>query len=272
MKKYLLVLFMILPAALAAQLNNDYPLAGPVRIADWSPNLILQRNTNVGGFIQGIQTKFLDGSDNWFFGNLLQDWIVSKGDYQDIKFAIQSNGNVGIGTSSPNTKFHVYASGGGMEYHPGTDNYFEFIDRYNTQASVNTRFYTRNGYFAFHTGGYSERLRITDDGNVGIGTTDPGNYRLNVSGKIRADEIVVNTSGADFVFDPGYNLPELAEVEKYIEENKHLPDVASAYEMQTDGMSVSEMQTKMLQKIEELTLYIIELNKKIEILEAEKNN
>ncbi|HEX2921877.1 MAG TPA: hypothetical protein VHO50_12010 [Bacteroidales bacterium] len=114
----------------------------------------------------------------------------------------------------------------------------------------------------------SVKSNLIVDGSVGIGNNNPGSYKLNVSGKIRADEIVVNTSGADFVFDPDYNLPDLAEVERYIEENKHLPDVAPASEMQADGMNVSEMQTKMLQKIEELTLYVIELKKEIETLKS----
>ncbi|HEX2920403.1 MAG TPA: pyocin knob domain-containing protein [Bacteroidales bacterium] len=115
------------------------------------------------------------------------------------------------------------------------------------------------------------RMVITDVGNIGIGNTAPGNYRLNVSGKIRADEIVVNTEGADFVFQPEYKLSDLSEVEKYINENDHLPDIPSAEEMKTDGMSMSEMQTKLLQKIEELTLYIIEQDKRINDLEMKHN-
>ncbi|HEX2920405.1 MAG TPA: hypothetical protein VHO50_04485 [Bacteroidales bacterium] len=121
-----------------------------------------------------------------------------------------------------------------------------------------------SGYYGleFYTEG-QQRIKIAGNGNVGIGTSNPS-ARLDVNGIIRANEIVVNTSGADFVFDPEYNLPELDEVEKYIEENKHLPDVPPASEMQTDGMSVSEMQTKLLQKIEELILYSIEQNKMIQ--------
>jgi hypothetical protein len=67
-------------------------------------------------------------------------------------------------------------------------------------------------------------------------------------------------------FDPDYNLPDLAEIESFINENNHLPDIASSSEMNKNGMNVSEMQTKLLQKIEELTLYAIEQNKAIEEL------
>ncbi|WP_320052056.1 hypothetical protein [uncultured Acetobacteroides sp.] len=100
-------------------------------------------------------------------------------------------------------------------------------------------------------------------GNILIGKTSQANpaYKLDVAGKVRADEITVNTSGADFVFEKGYNLRPLNEVEVFVKENKHLPDVAPATEMQTNGVSIGEMNAKLLQKVEELTLYVIELNK-----------
>ncbi|HEY4787295.1 MAG TPA: hypothetical protein VIH57_14650 [Bacteroidales bacterium] len=101
------------------------------------------------------------------------------------------------------------------------------------------------------------------NGNIGIGITDPGSYKLNVAGRVRANEIVVNTTGADFVFEPTYKLRPLAEVETYIKANKHLPDVAPATDMQTNGVCMGDMQAKLLQKVEELTLYVIEQNKKI---------
>lgn len=113
-----------------------------------------------------------------------------------------------------------------------------------------------------------ERLRITSSGNVGIGTSNPGVYKLNVIGKIRANEIVVDNEGADFVFGDEYKLQSLEEVENFIKTNKHLPEIPSAKEVQENGLSLGEMQTKLLQKIEELTLYIIELKK--ENLEIKK--
>jgi len=111
-----------------------------------------------------------------------------------------------------------------------------------------------------------QKMIMTANGNLGIGVSDPGNYKLNVWGKIRANEIVVNTTGADFVFERDYKLLSLSELDNYIKENNHLPDLKSASEMQTEGIGVNEMQTKLLQKIEELTLYSIDQNKKVEKL------
>lgn len=108
-----------------------------------------------------------------------------------------------------------------------------------------------------------ERMRITPKGNVGIGTTDPGSYKLAVEGTIGARRVkVTQSTWADFVFEPDYQLPSLSELETYIKTNKHLPDVPSAAEVTKDGLDVGEMNKILLQKIEELTLHLIELEKK----------
>ncbi|WP_428231958.1 hypothetical protein [Flavobacterium sp.] len=104
------------------------------------------------------------------------------------------------------------------------------------------------------------------NGNVGIGTTNPTSM-LTVAGNIASREVKVSVdTGADFVFENNYNLPSLESVDKFIKENKHLPEIASAKEMQKDGINLSEMNIKLLQKIEEMTLYMIEMKKEIELL------
>ncbi len=109
-------------------------------------------------------------------------------------------------------------------------------------------------------------LQVRETGNVLIGKTTQSNlsYRLDVAGPIRADKVTVNMGGADFVFDPSFKLRPLAEVETYVKNNKHLPGVAPAAEMQKDGVEVGEYQTRLLQKVEELTLYMIEMKKESE--------
>ena len=106
-----------------------------------------------------------------------------------------------------------------------------------------------------------EAMRIDHLGHMGIGTTNTTDHKLNVAGTIRADEIIVDTSGADYVFSLDYDLKPLSEVASYISEHKHLPGVQSAEEMKKNGMGMSEMQTKLLAKVEELTLYLIDLKK-----------
>lgn len=112
-------------------------------------------------------------------------------------------------------------------------------------------------------------LTVLKNGNVLVNKATQVNstYKLDINGKIRASEIVVNTTGADFVFEKSYTLMPLDLLEQKIKADKHLPEIASAEEMQTNGVGLSELNTKLLQKTEELTLYIIELNKRIEILE-----
>jgi hypothetical protein len=110
-------------------------------------------------------------------------------------------------------------------------------------------------------------------GNVGIGTDNP-TYKLSVNGNVRSKEVVVETGWADYVFGKNYKLPSLRDVEKFIQLNKHLPNIPSAAEIETNGLHLGDTQKKMMEKIEELTLYLIEANKRIEKLEQlvkEKN-
>jgi hypothetical protein len=128
---------------------------------------------------------------------------------------------------------------------------------------------TRRYYNKLGTGTawyYGNDLTINGNGNVIIGQASQFNpaYILDVFGTERANQIVVNASGADFVFDPAYKLHPLSFVKKYIEQNHHLPEIPSAKQMRTDGLNLGDNQMKLLQKVEELTLYTIAADKKIE--------
>ncbi len=122
----------------------------------------------------------------------------------------------------------------------------------------------------------SSVFKIKDNGATHIGpktvTTGPhSNAMLTVDGKIACKEVIVLiTNWADFVFDKNYKLMPLKEVETYIQANKHLPNVPSANDVETsNGIDVAKTQTVLLQKIEELTLYLIEQNKRLEAIEKE---
>jgi len=117
--------------------------------------------------------------------------------------------------------------------------------------------------------GSKVRLAIHYNGKIGIGTITPKS-ELDVAGTIRAKEIKVEiNAGADHVFKSGYNLKSLTEVESFIMENNHLPEIPSEKQMQQDGLNVNEFQIKLLQKIEELTLYVIELKKESEVQQTQ---
>ena len=108
------------------------------------------------------------------------------------------------------------------------------------------------------------------NGNVGIGTTNPGSYKLAVEGRIGAREVDVKTSSwADFVFAKDYALPTLDEVDAYIQEHHHLPDVPSEAEVLKEGIHLGEMQKVLLQKVEELTLYTIDLQEQLRVQQQE---
>jgi hypothetical protein len=112
---------------------------------------------------------------------------------------------------------------------------------------------------------------ITTDGKVGIGVPSPENS-LDVNGKIRAKDIKVDASNwADLVFAPSFHLKPLSEVERYINLNGHLENIPSAQEAK-EGVDVGEMQAKLLQKIEELTLYLIQKDKQLEDQQKMLNN
>ncbi|MBV6646335.1 MAG: hypothetical protein KI790_12845 [Cyclobacteriaceae bacterium] len=109
------------------------------------------------------------------------------------------------------------------------------------------------------------KMIITSGGNVGIGTTSVQS-KLAVNGQIRATEVKVlaDISVPDYVFEPDYELRTLKETKEYITENKHLPEIPSASEIEANGVDLGDMNMRLLKKIEELTLYIIEQNERLE--------
>jgi hypothetical protein len=129
------------------------------------------------------------------------------------------------------------------------------------QGAVNI--YGENGTGAdYRTPVLNLGLSVAPTGFVGIGTASP-DQKLTVKGIVHAQEVRVDLSvpGPDYVFEKNYKLPTLEEIKSYIDQNKHLPEVPSAAEMEKNGVQLGEMNMLLLKKVEELTLYAIELKK-----------
>jgi len=182
-----------------------------------------------------------------------------------VPFIVTTTGNVGIGTTTPQWKLDVAG-----------------LISSNGQAIINVDATSINLgdvasgdglrdklYFSTRD---TKRVVIDENGNVGIGTTNP-TQKLTVNGTIYGKEVKVDLSvpGPDYVFANNYQLLTLNELKTYIDQHKHLPEVPSAKEMEANGINVGEMNMLLLKKIEELTLYVIELNNKSEKSELENS-
>lgn len=199
------------------------------------------------------------------------------------------NGNFGIGVDYPSQKLEVAGNGlfnGRVISTISGDIGGEIV--INNPSKVSNGAAKSWGIFNM-TGGYGNSLQfwaydnlgcasgglctsrfvLMDNGNVGIGVLNPNN-RLDVNGTIHSKEVKVDMLGwSDFVFKKEYNLPTLEEVEKHIAEKGHLENIPSEEEVLKNGINVGEMNAKLLQKIEELTLYMIEMKKENERVKDE---
>ncbi|WP_299220848.1 hypothetical protein [uncultured Aquimarina sp.] len=178
------------------------------------------------------------------------------------------NGKIGIGTTNPLST--LFISGTNQVEGPSIPKVLAVADPSDITKTISLG-YDKNidagVMVSVDQGtGWKNTLIQPHGGNVGIGTINPGAWKLAVNGKIRAKEIKVETGWSDFVFYDNYKLPTLKEVENHIEENGHLKDIPSAKEVEENGIFLGEMDSKLLQKIEELTLYTIQQQKEIEVL------
>jgi hypothetical protein len=169
-------------------------------------------------------------------------------------FRMQSNGYLGLGTLGPSAKLHIVnqnTDSGGNTLILGPTN----------QSNLRLGYHQNYSWIQSHGG---KPLVINAFGNnVAIGTSTPDpNAKLTVKGTIHVEEVKVdlNVEGPDYVFEPNYPLTSLEDTKAYIEQNKHLPGIPSSDEMQENGVNILEMNMKLLEKVEELTLHLISIN------------
>ncbi len=168
-----------------------------------------------------------------------------------------NDGNVGMGVTNPTWKFQINTTGNKSTF---------LINGDGTSGTSNTRLFQASN-------GVGRSLTFHANGRVGIGTVNPSKT-LSVNGVILAKEILVSSAASnwpDYVFEDEYNLMSLEEVEAFIEMNNHLPNIPSQEEIENDGISLGEMQRLHMEKIEELTLHMIEKDKEISDLKGEND-
>ncbi|KYG81908.1 hypothetical protein EV198_2510 [Roseivirga ehrenbergii] len=177
------------------------------------------------------------------------------------------SGNLGIGTSNPSGKFQSYISSSRYFGHNVNGADLSVLSD-NNSAPVFKVVGTGNADLVNIFDNSSEVFTILDEGNLGIGITSP-TEKLEVNGTIRSKKVKVEaTNWPDYVFAPNYKLRTLNELETYIKANQHLPEVPSAKEVEKNGLDLGKMDATLLQKVEELTLYLIEENKRSQTLEV----
>lgn len=190
-----------------------------------------------------------------------------------VKFAIKNDGSI---SWNDDQSYLSANEGGSIELNASnTAGRKPFIDFHRgfSEQDWNYRIINEeDNQLSFRNSSNNPTICLKND-IVGIGTDNPdGNFRLSVDGKIKAKGIKVQANWSDFVFKPGYNLRTVKEVESFIKENGHLPEIPSEQEVTENGVELGEISSKLLQKIEELTLYIIEQDKRLENLEKENEN
>jgi hypothetical protein len=266
---------------------------GPMRLRGDYSTLYFYRSTNPDDiakiryeepnqkFIIGVNNKDLIFSSKINFGTSMK--ISNTGDltlYGSANF----NGSLSLtGDIQANSiETSSYITAGGASRIKGDFATLYFQRATNTADIAKIRYEESNQKFIIGANNkdivfsskldFGESMRITSQGHIGIGTTNPGSYRLAVEGVIGAREVKVTLdSWSDFVFQEDYLLIELEAVEKFIDKEDRLPDIPSEREIIENGLNLGEMDAKLLQKIEELTLYMIQMNKDVKVLKEENS-
>ena len=263
--------------SLIAQLINNTtfttPNSGWYQLGYWTAN---QRGSvrvvvALRGGAHTPQSVIIDAFKNWNYGLHVDIKGIDNTFIEQIRIA-ESGGNYHIEAYFDrgivnNGNIHLYALEGappgftlntGVLPSGGGTIYFESGDIQGMTQIENDVHLTRDLFV---------------DETVGIGTTTTGPHKLAVEGSIGAREVKVeSTTWSDFVFREDYELMSINEVENYIRENKHLPNIPTESQVKDEGINLGEMDAKLLQKIEELTLYVIELKQEIDQLKAENHD
>jgi hypothetical protein len=214
--------------------------------------------------MQGGQLQFFvpTNSDNLVFGTGRSESFIER-------MRINGGGNVGIGTNNPLNKLQVNTTG----------NSSGIVHQNNVGISVGTYIGFNAGWYgtfsnhplSFFVNNGNPAVTITTSEQLQVGgTATPAGFKMSVDGKLICTELEVKvTPWADYVFDKNYKLKPLEEVESFIEKNHHLPNIPKAKDIENQSLALGNMAKLQMEKIEELTLYVIEINKRLQKIEQE---
>ncbi|WDF59575.1 hypothetical protein PQ462_23040 [Flavobacterium sp. KACC 22758] len=279
-----------LPNFSAYNIRADFKLRTTIGVpgdGSYSTNLTISPWENVGN--SGDKNHQLSFNNGGVFYRNANPLDAQWGGWKQILMT-DENGNIGIGSTYSTSSLTIRKTAGEKDSH------IYFGDGLAVSGQPSSRlcfggFGIQNAGFVWvpnnsldqgklllsfggSDNGANNPVKMTfqSDGNVGIGITNPKN-ELDVNGTIHSKEVKVDMNGwSDFVFKKEYNLPTLTEVEKHITEKGHLENIPSEEEVLKKGINLGDMNAKLLQKIEELTLYLLKQDKSIEDLKIEVNN
>jgi hypothetical protein len=250
MKKALLfsLLFVLVRVTIA---QSYLPLSGGTLNSNAIIGLYQTYNYNwqfIGGYIRADQGQGLLIDSRRWDGTAGHSRLTFGQDFDNIGYT---------------PKFIIRTDYGGG---PNNGNFMATVERFKIDVNGNVSFNNNASFYVSGPATFASSVAATNalfSGNVGIGTSSP-TEKLSVNGNIRSQKVIVTQSGwSDYVFNKEYKLKSLISLEKYIHQNKHLPEVPNTEEIETNGISVGDNQALLLKKIEELTLYLIEMNKKV---------
>ncbi len=272
----------------AVSFGQVIPLTGPIqdintnfsfRLTDTQHSRIMFQSAWMSGIGDYLSLKHGGANtEENTFGLRISDgygFDFGKNNFNTSFFKIKTNGYVGIGTSNPGVELDVR---GRAQFHSlgNSNNFLHFdyatngnkIRSYGTNLFLETRNNTEDIQFRTNNSA-AFLMTIKGTGNVGIGTSNPDS-KLTVKGKIHAEEVKIDLAvpAPDYVFKKDYELLTLEQVQEHIVEKGHLPNIPSAVILETEGVELGIMNMKLLEKIEELTLYTIQQQQEIKELKS----
>jgi len=273
----------IQPATYSSKFSVD--INGKIQSGFFSPSVpdqLAVRN-NIGIFAsvdRNMRFDLTNGAATVFWESPGDNFQIVNADNSTVALQLGEDGEVGVNTGTWTNDHKLHVSGSTIsdeiwvqktnDWNSGDDYMgLEFTDRPEVRWAASTD----TSYFEFKSEDTGEiPLRLTSSGKVGINTDNfVGDYNLYIAGSSVAEEMFVKLSNdwGDFVFEKEYDLMPLDELEIYLEENKHLPEFPSAAEVEKDGLALGETERLLTIKVEELTLYILELKKEIDTLKEQ---